>query len=158
MTGVTTDIDVAIRLARPWRRSGTGGTLREADRAGRPSERGAHGLLTSACIRFLLSAGAQECAIGASGVFASCVLLDLPRDLFAKVNALHLGDRHQVQEYVGELFPAVGQPLTPSRERLPNLGCQQAELQRDVGDVEPFVELVLPGKPLGVGDVNGGSP
>jgi hypothetical protein len=81
-------------------------------------------------------------------VDARCVLGHLGLDLGLQVGAGHLGEAQQVDRRVGQFFAEVFAALAPGVECFGDLALEQAELQRDIGGIEPlndFDGAVRPG-------------
>jgi hypothetical protein len=63
-----------------------------------------------------------------------------------QIDARHLGEAQQVDCHIRQFFRGVFTALAPRVECLGDLSLEQAELQRDIGRIEPFSDLVLPGQ------------
>jgi len=86
-------------------------------------------------------------------VDARRVLLDLRLDLSLQVDAGHRGEAEEEQRDVRQFLANGAAFLAPGIERLRDLALQKAELQGNVGRVEPLRDLILPGKLLAGPDV-----
>src|SRR5438876_10869758 len=91
-------------------------------------------------------------AVGVALADSGYVLGDLACDFGVEVDAVHLGEGHEIDGDVGQFFTEVGQVFAPCGEGFADLSGEQSELEWHVGGVEPFGDLVVPGALLSVPD------
>ena len=146
------EADVTASALRATRQLVTGLTGRELRReelpAGTFGDLGQQEVLLAKTADRSVLGGRNDMAFRCEYAIADAGASPLGFDLVLQINACHLGQAQQVDRHIRQFFPDVFATLAPRVKCFGDLPLEQAELQLDIGRVEPFGDFVLPGQSL----------